>query len=182
MKHLPRRPKGLLTILQVLTVIVGVFGTWLAVVMGLLGGMLLAIVEDAGTDGIVWLTVFTLSALATVAVVSVCCYITLVSFFRLLQRMKKETAFTQRNCRALGRMALCCLIASVPLFLLMGYMAVGTILPLEAFQGGVWRLLDVTCVLLAWPFGFLVVSLLLQGVRVLMVRAMSLQEEQSLVI
>lgn len=176
MKHLPRRPKGLLTILQVLTVIVGVFGTWLAVVLELLGlGGVSMIFQEAETT--VSGKVFVVGALAAVAVVSVCCYVTLVSFFLLLQRMKKETAFTRRNCKALGRMALCCLIASVPLFLLMGYMAVGT-----NITRGVWQLLDVTCVLLAWPFGFLVVSLLLQGVRVLMVRAMSLQEEQALVI
>ena len=176
MKHLSRRPKGLLTILQVLTVIVGVFGTWLAVVLELLGlGGASMIFQEAETT--VGGKIFVVGALAAVAVVSVCCYVTLVSFFLLLQRMKKETAFTRRNCKALGRMALCCLIASVPLFLLMGYMAVGT-----NITRGVWQLLDVTCVLLAWPFGFLVVSLLLQGVRVLMVRAMTLQEEQSLVI
>lgn len=176
MKHLPRRPKGLLTILQVLTVIVGVFGTWLAVVLELLGlGGVSMIFQEAETT--VGGKIFVVGALAAVTVVSVCCYVTLVSFFLLLQRMKKETAFTRRNCKALGRMALCCLIASVPLFLLMGCMAVGT-----NITRGVWQLLDVTCVLLAWPFGFLVVSLLLQGVRVLMVRAMSLQEEQALVI
>ena len=180
MKHLPRRPKGLLTILQVLTVIVGVFGTWLAVVLELLGlGGVSMIFQEAETT--VSGKIFVVGALAAVAVVSVCCYVTLVSFFLLLQRMKKETAFTRRNCKALGRMALCCLIASVPLFLLMGYMAVGTLTPGNITRG-VWQLLDVTCVLLAWPFGFLMVSLLLQGVRVLMVRAMSLQEEQSLVI
>ncbi|MCH5287430.1 MAG: DUF2975 domain-containing protein [Christensenellaceae bacterium] len=180
MKHLPRRPKGLLTILQVLTVIVGVFGTWLAVMMELLGlGGASMIFQEAETT--VGGKVFVVGALAAVAVVSVCCYVTQVSFFLLLQRMKKETAFTRRNCKALGRMALCCLIASVPLFLLMGYMAVGTLTPGNITRG-VWQLLDVTCVLLAWPFGFLMVSLLLQGVRVLMVRAMSLQEEQALVI
>ena len=180
MTHLSRRPKALLTILQALTVIVALFGTWLAVLLELLGiGGVSLTFQDAGST--VGGKVLIVGAVAAVAVVSVCCYITLVSFFLLLRRMKKETAFTRRNCKAIGRMALCCLTASAALFLLMGYVGVGSLAEGE-LTWSIWRLVDVVCVLMAWPFGFLVVSLLLQGVRVLMVRAMNLQEDQELVI
>lgn len=181
MTHLSRRPRALLTVLQAMTVAVALFGTWFAVMLGLLGvGGVQLIFADAGAT--VGAKIFVVSALATVIGVSVCCYITLGSFFALLQRMKKETAFTQRNCRALGRMALCCAAAGAMLFAVMSYIAVGAFLPTRSFTDNLRPFVDAVCMLMLWPFGFGLVSLLLQGVRVLMTRAIALREEQELVV
>lgn len=185
MTHLSKRPKGLLTLLQALTVLVAAVGTWMAVVLGILGWFaateIFASLPEAAETGLEAI-LFACGGLATVVIVSVCCYVALGSFFILLQRMKKETAFTRRNCRALGRMAFSCAVAAAVLFLMMGYIAFGVFVPTMSFTNSLWQFVDKVCVLMAWPFGFLVVSLLLQGVRVLMVRAMTLREEQALVI
>lgn len=181
MTHLSKRPVALLTTLQVLTVAVALFGTWFAGFLGLLGigGAKMIFVEEPTTVGA---KVFVVGALAAVACVSVCCYVTLASFFRLLQRMKRETAFTQRNCLALGRMALCCAAAAAVLFVLMGYIAFGVFVPTLSFTDSARRFVETVCMLMLWPFGFGLVSLLLQGVRVLMARAIALREEQELVV
>ena len=181
MTHLSRRPVALLTVLQVLTVVVALFGTWFAGLLGLLGfAGAREIFFEMPT--ILGAKVFVICALMAVAGVSVCCYVTLASFFMLLQRMKKETAFTQRNCRALGRMALCCAVAAAMLFLLMGYILFGVFLPTLSFTDSLGRFVEAGCMLMLWPFGFGVVSLLIQGVRVLMARAIALREEQELVV
>lgn len=185
MTHLSKRPVALLTILQLLTGVLVLFGTWFAGLLGLLGGgVLWEIFSDAqwAANGALSVTFFCVGALVTVVIVSACCYITLGSFLMLLQRMKKETAFTERNCRALGRMALCCAVAAAVLFLLMGYIAVGVFLPTSSFTQSIVQFAGVVCMLMIWPFGFGVVALLIQGVRVLMVRALALREEQELVV
>ena len=181
MTHLSRRPVGLLTFLQVLTVLVALFGTWFAGVLGLLGlvGTVEIAFDPATTFGA---AVFIVGALATVVGVSVCCYIALVSFFLLLQRMKRETAFTRRNCKALGRMALSCAVAAAMLFVTMGYLAVASLMPTELQSLRVEAVLSAAGLLMAWPFGFAVIALLIQGVRLLMDRALALREAQELVV
>ena len=181
MTHLSKRPVALLTILQALTVVVALFGTWFAGVLGLLGlGGAQEVFRDAYTA---WgARIFVVSALMAVVGVSVCCYVALGNFFALLQRMKKETAFTRRNCRALGRIALSCAVAAAMLFVLMSYIALGVFLPTRSFTGSLWQFGEMVCMLMLWPFGFGVVSLLIQGVRLLMVRALELREEQELVV
>ena len=181
MGHLSRRPKALLTALQAMTFMVAGFGTWLAWLLGTLG--LIVTREDLFNPAVpVGAKIFILGALATVVVVSVCCYITLGSFFAMLQRMKEETAFTRRNCKALGRMALSCAIAAAALLLIMGYIAVGNLVPGNFTSRNFWASVEVVGTMMAWPFGFGLVALLIQGVRVLMIRAMDLQEQQELVV
>lgn len=181
MTHLPERPKALLTILQVLTVIVALFGTWFAGLLGLLGiaGASEILTEASAAVGA---KIFVLGALATVVGVSVCCYIALGSFFMLLQRMKKETAFTRRNCGALGRMALCCAVAAAMLFVIMSYIALGVFVPTQSFTRSFVQFVGTVCTLMLWPFGFGLVALLIQGVRLLMVRALELREAQEMVV
>ena len=181
MTHLSSRPRALLTTLQILTVVIALFGTWFASLLGFLGiaGARMIFHEEVTTLSA---KIFVVCALMAVAGVSVCCYMALGSFFGLLQRMKKETAFTWRNCRALGRMALCCAGAAAMLFALMAYIAFGVFLPTQSFTNGFGQFAETVVMLMLWPFGFGVVSLLIQGVRVLMARAIALREEQELVV
>lgn len=181
MTHLTKRPVVLLTVLQILTVAVALFGTWFAGFLGLLGigGARIVFLEEPTT---VSGKVFVLSALAAVVGVSVCCYVALIGFFRLLQRMKRETAFTRRNCLALGRISLSCAVAAAMLFVLMSYIAFGVFLPIRSFTGSLLMIVETLCLQMLWPFGFGLVALLVQGVRVLMARAIALKEEQELVV
>ena len=181
MTHLSKRPKALLTILQGFTVVIALFGTWFAGLLGLLGlgGARMIFQEEPTTMNA---KIFVVCALLAVAGVSVCCYIALGSFFGLLQRMKKETAFTQRNCRALGRVALCCAVAAAMLFALMGYIAFGVFLPTDSFTNSLGQFVGPFGMLMLWPFGFGLVALLIQGVRLLMVKALELREAQEMVV
>lgn len=181
MTHLSRRPKGLLTVLQILTAVVAILGTWFESLLYLLGfSAAREMLAEASTP--LGAKTFVVCALATVVGVSACCYIVLWSFATLLQRMKKETAFTQRNCRALGRMSLGCAAAAAILFTMMSYIAFGVFVPTRSFTGSVWQFVETLGMLMLWPFGFGLVSLLIQGVRVLMARALALREEQELVV
>lgn len=180
MTHLSRRPRGLLSVLQALTVCVMLVGTWFAACLGffgvsaaqeLLSGTVLV---DARTCVVVF------GALATVAAVSVCSYITLGSFLALLERMKRETAFTERNCAALGRMAGCCGVAAAILFVMMVYILGGVLAELESHDS--LFAISFTAMLMVFPFGYGLVALMIQGVKVLMVRAMNLRKEQELVV
>lgn len=176
------RPRGLLTLLQAMTVLVMTGGTLLAGWLALFGTMgLILVMDDGGSaPGLALVT----GGLATVAAVSVCCYVALGTFLALLGRMKRETAFTPRNCRALSRMALCCLIAAGVLLVMMLWLGVGSLRPMLAAQSGMGAtmiaanaLADVIG-LLVWPFCFFVVALLIQGVALLMRRATALEQEQ----
>ena len=185
MTHLSKRPAALLTILQLLTLSIALFGTWFAAILALLGGSALSELfrgAQWAAEGSLPVILFFAGAMAAVVTVSVCCYIALGSFLALLQRMKKETAFTQRNCRALGRMALCCAVAAAVIFVMMCYAAVGVFLTTRSFTRNLWTYIEAVQMLMIWPFGFGVVSLLIQGVRVLMTRAIALREEQELVV
>ena len=181
MRHLSKRPAKLFTALQAMTVALALFGTWFAGLLGFLGIAAIRMIfhEEPTTLSA---KVFVVCAVAAVVGVSVCCYIALGSFFTLLQRMKKETAFTRRNTKALGRIALSCLAAAAMLFMLMGYISFGVFLPTRSFTGSVWQFMETFCMLMLWPFGFGLVGLLVQGVRVLMDRALALEEEQELVV
>lgn len=182
MTRFTKRPKVLLTILQALTILVMLAGTWIAYVLGILG---VSAARYVGNHAPVGSLVMIYAALATVVGVSVCCYITLGSFLGLLQRMKRETAFTARNGKTLGRMAGCCAIAALILFLMMVYIGILNGLPdlltmrkLSDFL----RVLNYTISLLILPFAFSVIALLIQGVRLLMLRAIDLQQDQDLAV
>ena len=181
MTHLSKRPAKLLAVLQVLTGAMALFGTWFAGLLGFLGVAAARMIfheEGATLNG----KIFVICALLAVVGVSVCCYVALGSFVMLLQRMKKETAFTRRNSKALGRIALSCLVAAAMLLMLMGYISFGVFLPTRSFTGSVWQFMETSFMLMLWPFGFGVVALLIQGVRVLMDRAITIREEQELVV
>ena len=182
MTHLSQRPVRLLTLLQALTVLVMIGGTAFACMLGYIGVAMLTFVWGEGF-GIV---TFVGGALLAVIAVSVCCYITLVSFIRVLERMKKGTAFTEQNCKGLGTMAASCGIAAAALFLIMVYWALALAGPTFINEGFVLSQLvslgSFTAIVMIWPFGFGVVALLIQGVRLLMIRAMKLEREQAFVV
>lgn len=104
-----------LTLLQGITVLLGA--------LGLMGAyFLLTVGVQAAMDGPValgldhaqWLWLLTVG-FAAVGVVSVACGAALISFFRMCSRLKRGSAFTRQNQRAMGRIALCCLVAGVTL-------------------------------------------------------------------
>ena len=183
MTHLSQRPVRLLTLLQALTVLVMFGGTGLACMLGYIGVLGLVFVWGEGL-GVVS---FVVLSLLTVVVVSACSYVTLICFLNVLQRMKTDTAFTAKNCDALGTMAASCGIAAATLLAIMVYwtavsavselMSVGTLTPSSFVSLG-----TLFAILLVWPFGFGVVALLIQGVRLLMIRAMRLEREQAFVV
>ncbi len=112
---------------------------------------------------------------ASVAAVSVCCAVALVEFFRMCGRLKREKAFTARNQRTMGIVALCCLVAG------------GTLLASALVLGIVdWVLADVLGLywfqMLVGAFLFLAVSAAAWALHLLVRKAVSLQEEVDLTV
>ena len=182
MTHLSRRPVKLLTLLQAMTALVMIGGTALACLLGHIG--LLGIKFTWGEG--VGVIAFMLGALLTVLVVSACCYVALVSFIRVLERMKTQTAFTERNCKALGVMAASCGIAAAVLFLMMSWWMAALAVPTVITEGAALSMFvslgQFAAIMMIWPFGFGLIALLIQGVRLLMIRAMTLEREQAFVV
>lgn len=168
-------PNTAFTLLQVLTVLIAVIGVGLAVLLLQVGVSAIALgAAGVGLPPFSWWTLL-ITGFASVAVVSICCAVALYTFFRLCGRMKQGSAFTRPNERAMGRIALCCLIAGLTL-------AAGcAVLKIADLLGG--------CVMgLYWfemaamAFIFLSVSLVAWALCLLVRRAIPLQEDADLTI
>lgn len=112
---------------------------------------------------------------ATLLIVSAACATALITFFRLCSRIKRGTAFTSVNARAMGRIALCCLAAGTALLL-----SWIIILIAEAFWGGVIGLYWTEMAVLACAF--LAVGAVAWALCLLVRRAVALQEDADLTV
>lgn len=112
---------------------------------------------------------------AALLIVSAACATALITFFRLCSRIKRGTAFTAANARAMGCIALCCVIASGALLL-----ACIAILIAEAVCGGVMGLYWTEMAVLACAF--LAVGAVAWALCLLVRRAVALQEDADLTV
>lgn len=119
----------------------------------------------------VWLLL--LQEFAT-AGLGVCLLWLLLEFVRMCGRVRKETAFTPANVRAVGRIALAFTIGGALLLLvgmpLMDWLLTG----MRAVESPVWGLLP--------PFAAWAAALMVRAIQVLLRRAVDMQTEQDLTV
>ena len=175
MKKSLNSPATIFTLLQGCTVLISLLGVWVAATMLYAGVQAL----QCGYPGIgmplgSYVTLLTVGFLS-VLTVSGACAVAMYTFFRLCGRLKKGTAFTRVNERAMSRIALCCLIAGLTLAvsctaLWMAESVWGYVMGLYWFQMLVVALLCAAVALIAWALALLVR------------RAVVLQEEADLTV
>ncbi|MGN0970561.1 MAG: DUF2975 domain-containing protein [Aristaeellaceae bacterium] len=163
------------TLLQIVTALIALMGVYLAAMLLYVGIQALG----AGYPGIgmplgSYVTLLAVGFLS-VLTVSAACAVALCTFFRLCGRLKQGTAFTRVNERAMGRIALCCLIAGLTL-------AVGcaALWAAESAWGCVMGLYWLEMVIVAVLF--LAVALIAWALTLLVRRAVILQEEVDLTV
>jgi len=160
--------RKVLTGLQMVTVMLGIGGTVWALFLLAAGGMVMLDSFGAHWDAFA----VALLCLAAVVIVSLCCYRALHCFHRMCARLKTTRSFTEDNCRALAQMSRCCALA-------------GAVLSIALAVLLIWSWEGVTLMsaaLLAIPFAFLTIALMLWAVHLLMRRALSIQEENDLTV
>ena len=154
-------PATIFTLLQCLTVLLSLTGLWIAGTL-LYAGILAL---QCGSQGIgmplgSYVTLLAVGFLS-VLTVSGACAVAMYTFFRLCGRLKKGTAFTRANEQAMGRIALCCLIAGLTLAasclaLWVAESVWGYVMGLYWFQMLVVALLCIAVALIAWALALLV--------------------------
>lgn len=116
-----------------------------------------------------WLTLL-IAGFAAVAIVSLCCAAALIAFFRMCGRLKQGTAFTRKNQRTMGFIALCSLIAGVTLIA----------------ATALCCLMDAASIFCLWmtlgAFLFLAVAAVAWALSLLVRRAVTLQDEADLTV
>lgn len=163
--------QNMFTILRWATVIAGALGTLLAVWLALNGRFALWMVsmtEDA-QERVRWL-LCGLWGYAVLTAVCVCCYASLVIFFRMCGRLHAGSAFTDENARAMERIA--------RMFAVCGVLLLASCVLYRCVLGDA---------LLIWWMGlflcaFLGVGLLAKALALLTRRAAELQRENDLTV
>lgn len=151
------------TALRVATVLVGLLGTWFALILGSFG------LFAASSTPFSSVNVAAGAGLATVVLVSVCCYAALFTFFRLCGRLARASAFTEENARAMRRLSQLMLACGIAV--LAGLTAVHLVLVLLP-----------TVYLFLFVPAFFGASLLCHALSVLVRRAAALQDEHDLTV
>lgn len=164
-----KRTDLVFTLLQVITVVIALLGLLAAIYLGMFGAAfcLFAIAEPDYAA-----LVYAVIGLITVAAVSVLSLVALYSFFMLCRRLKRETAFTPANGKAMHRIALCCGCSSAGLF-------IALILAFFLMDGIALGFVEVMLLLTAV---YLCVALLAYALELLVHRATALQQENDLTI
>lgn len=159
-----------LTLLQGITVLLCVLGTGMACFPLNIG--VHALMDGPSGYGLTcaqWLTLL-ITGFAAVAIVSLCCAAALIAFFRMCGRLKQGTAFTRKNQRTMGFIALCSLIAGVTLL----------------FTTVLCCLMDAASIFCLWmtlgAFLFLAVAAVAWALNLLVRRAVTLQDEADLTV
>lgn len=159
-----QRPQGLITLVQ----LAGVFAIAVCVGTLIFCAIYLGLLEPNTPAADV--VSFLLGGVGTVA----CLTWMLTEFVLLCGRVRRSTAFTAANVRALGRMALALFIAG------------GLLLPVGAplmdwlllgLRGGWMPLGQLMPTLMAWTM-----ALMIRSIQVLMCRAVEMQSEQELTV
>ncbi|MGN0746704.1 MAG: DUF2975 domain-containing protein [Aristaeellaceae bacterium] len=167
--------RTVLTLLQAVTVVISLMGVYLAAILLYVGIQALGAGYPAiGMPLGSYVTLLTVGFLSVLAV-SGACAVALCTFFRMCGRLKQDTAFTRANEQAMGRIALCCLIAGLTL-------AVGcaALWVAESVWGCVMGLYWLEMVIMAVLF--LAVALIAWALTLLVRRAVALQEEADLTV
>ena len=163
-------PNAIFTMLQGMTVLIsaaGVFLAWMLLRVGFAAVEAGAAVSGLPQPG--WWTLL-IAGFASVIIVSVACAVALYTFFFMCSRIKRATAFTRENERAMGRIALCCLVAGLTLAAACAALQIAHVTGLFWFQMGVMA------------FAFLAVSMVAWALCLLVRRAVTLQEEADLTV
>ena len=163
-----KRTNMVFTLLQIIAVVIAAVGTAVAVEFGIIGGSLLSIFigKQNGAD-----IAYALLGLLTVIAVAGGSYVALYQFFTMCQRLKRGTAFTAANEKAMHRIALGCGISGAVL----GVMMVAFMF----YQGALLALIEVMCLL---SVAYLCVGLVAYALELLLRRATTIQEENDLTI
>lgn len=163
-----KRTNMVFTLLQIIAVVIAAAGTAVAVEFGIIGGSLLSIFigKQNGAD-----IAYAILGMLTVIAVAGGSYVALYQFFTMCQRLKRGTAFTAANERAMHRIALGCGISGVVL----GVMMVAFMF----YQGALLALIEMMCLL---SVAYLCVGLVAYALELLLRRATAIQEENDLTI
>lgn len=163
-----KRTNMVFTLLQIIAVVIAAIGTAVAVEFGIIGGSLLSIFigKQNGAD-----IAYALLGLLTVIAVAGGSYVALYQFFTMCQRLKRGTAFTAANEKAMHRIALGCGISGAVL----GVMMVAFMF----YQGAFLALIETMCLL---SVAYLCVGLVAYALELLLRRATAIQEENDLTI
>lgn len=169
MKH--ERPAVLITFVQAMAVCA--MAITAAALIGLVivpvcGSLIVSMTEGTGQ------VLEPLAVLVTTAGVGACLIWLLAEFVMMCARVKKETAFTPANVRALGRIVLAFVAGGVFLLPLGKPMMDWLLLGMRGMRSAIW-----------WPlpsFAAWAAALLVRAIQVLMKRAVEMQSEQDLTV
>ena len=171
MSGMHKRPVALFTFVQVMAVCamvisgVAIIGM---VIIPVCGSLIVNLAEGYGQIGEL------LAVLLTTAGLGGCLLWLLLEFVLMCGRVKKETAFTAVNVRALGRIALAFCLGGVVLLPLGKPLMDWLLLGMRGFRSPIWWLLPAFA---AWT-----AALLVRAIQVLMKRAVEMQTENDLTV
>ena len=166
-------PAVIFTALQILSVVALIVGFLIAGYLGYIGclGLQVGIEEHSAL-----VLSMSIVGLATVLAVSVCCCVALIVFFRMCGRLKHDSAFTPENDRAMGRLVQCSIGVGLTFWI--------TTLAMYLLQGSSvsWSLLSLDGRFMVLGFCFLCLALVIHALRLLVKRAIALQQENDLTV
>jgi len=166
-------PAVIFTALQILSVVALIVGFLIAGYLGYIGCVALQVsIEEHSA----LLSGMSITGLVTVLFISVCCCVALIVFFRMCGRLKHDSAFTPENDRAMGRLVLCSIAVGVAFWV--------TTVVLYLLQGPYvsWSLLSLDGRFMVLGFCFLCLALVIHALRLLVKRAIALQQENDLTV
>lgn len=163
-----KRMNVVFTLLQIIAVVIAAIGTAVAVVLGIIGGSQLSVFIGKQNAADI---AYAILGLLTVVAVAGGSYMALFQFFTMCQRLKRGTAFTAANEKAMHRIALGCGISGAVL----GVMMVAFMF----YQGAFLALIETMCLL---SVAYLCVGLVAYALELLLRRATAIQEENDLTI
>lgn len=168
----PKRPQALLTVAQVICVL----AIALTLIPTLLPTfMLISLVQKAqqyhSTQSI---ELYSIALCARDLLLGGCLFCAEMEAVGLLGRMRKSSAFSEKNEEALGRIAACLIAAGVVSLIFGNSIVPYLLLGLPAVSPVVERLL--------LPFLLLGVALMIRAVQLLMRRALTMQDENALTV
>ena len=171
MSGMHKRPVALFTFVQVMAVCAMVISGLAIIGMVIIpvcGSLVVSLREGYGQLGEL------LVILLTTAGLGGCLLWMLLEFVLMCGRVKKETAFTVANVRALGRIVLAFCLGGVVLLPLGKPLMDWLLLGMRGFRSPVWWLLPA---FVAWA-----AALLVRAIQVLMKRAVEMQTESDLTV
>lgn len=166
-------PAVIFTALQIMAVAALILGFLLAGFLGYIGCMALQVGVEEHSALLFWASV---TGLVAVLTVSICCCVALIVFFRMCGRLKHGSAFTPENDKAMGRLVLCSIAVGVIFWI--------TAVVLYLVQGPYvsWSLQNLDGRFLIDGFCFLCLALVIHALRLLVKRAIALQQENDLTV